>query len=89
MMTTLKQILMQICLRDWLFSLDLKDAYVHIQIAPHDRQFLKFAFEGVAFQITVLLLDCPWLQVHGCGSLPMRQREIRILNYLDDWLILA
>ncbi len=33
-MITLKQILSQICTGDWFCSLDLKDAYFHIQIAP-------------------------------------------------------
>ena len=54
-MLTLKQILAQICPEDWFCSLDLKDAYFHIQIAPHHRRFLRFAFEGVAYQYTVLL----------------------------------
>ncbi len=57
-MIMLKQILSQIRTGDWFCSLDLKDAYFHIQIAPHHRRFL-------------------------------RQMGIRILNYLDDWLILA
>ncbi len=39
---------------DWFFSLDLKDAYFYVQIAPYHRQFLRFAFEGVAYQYTVL-----------------------------------
>ncbi len=47
---TLKQILPQICPGDWFMSLDLKDAYFHIQVAPHHRRFLRFAFEGVAYQ---------------------------------------
>ncbi len=55
-MITSKQILSQICPGDWFFSLDLKDTYFHIQIAPHHRRFLRFAFEGVAY--------------HGCGSFP-------------------
>ncbi len=42
------------CPGDWFFSLDLKDAYFHIQIAPHHGRFLRFAFEGVAYQYTVL-----------------------------------
>ncbi len=45
-MITLKQILAQICPEDWFASVDLKDAYFHIQIAPHHRHFLRFAFEG-------------------------------------------
>ncbi len=32
----------------------LKDAYFHIQIAPHHRRFLRFALEGTAFQYSVL-----------------------------------
>ncbi len=49
-MITLKQILSQIRTGDWFCSLDLKDAYFHIQIAPHHRRFLRFAFEGVAYR---------------------------------------
>ncbi len=48
-MIRLKQILSQIRTEDWFCSLDLKDAYFHIQIAPHHRRFLRFAFEGVAY----------------------------------------
>ncbi len=50
---TLNPILSQICPGDWFFSLDLRDAYFLIQIAPH-KQFLRFAFEGVAYQYTAL-----------------------------------
>ncbi len=53
-MITSKQILSQVCPGDWFFSLDLKYTYLHIQIAPHHRRFLRFAFEGVAYQYTVL-----------------------------------
>ncbi len=53
-MITLKQILGQIRPGDWFASVDLKDAYFHIQIAPHHRRFLRFAFEGTAYQYSVL-----------------------------------
>ncbi len=36
-MITLKQILLQICPGDCFMSLDLKDVYFHIQVAPHHR----------------------------------------------------
>ncbi len=52
-MITLKQILAQIRPGDWFASMDLKDAYFHIQIAPHHRRFLKFAFENTAHQYSV------------------------------------
>ncbi len=53
-MVTLKQILAQIRPGDWFASVDLKDAYFHIQIAPHHRRFLRFAFENTAYQYSVL-----------------------------------
>ncbi len=91
---TLKQILSQIRTEDWFCSLDLKDAYFHIQIAPHHRRFLRFAFEGVAYQYTVLpfglsLAPRTFTKCMDAALSPLRQMGIRILNYLDNWLILA
>ncbi|KAI2668545.1 Gag-Pro-Pol polyprotein [Labeo rohita] len=79
---------------DWFLSLDLKDAYFHIQIAPHHRRFLRFAFEGVAYQYTVLpfglsLAPRTFTKCMDAALVPLRQKGIRVLNYLDDWLILA
>ncbi|KAL0203474.1 hypothetical protein M9458_001492, partial [Cirrhinus mrigala] len=79
---------------DWICSLDLKDAYFHIQIAPHHRRFLRFAFEGVAYQYTDLpfglsLTPRTFTKCIDETISPLRQKGIRILNYLDDWLILA
>ncbi len=70
-------------------SLDLKDAYFHIQVAPHHRRF-----EGVAYQYKVLpfglsLAPRTFTQCMDAALSPLRQMRIRILNYLDDWLILA
>ncbi len=38
-------------------SVELKCAYLHIQIAPHPRHFLKFALEGTEYQYPVLLFE--------------------------------
>lgn len=43
----------QICLGDWLFSVGLKDVYIHIQITLHYRPFLRFVFKEVAYKYTV------------------------------------
>ncbi len=80
--------------RGLFFSLDLKDAYIHIQIAPHHRPFLRFAFEGVAYQYTVLpfglsLAPRTFTKCMDAAISPPRQMGIRILKYLDNWLILA
>ncbi len=91
---SMKQIPSQIRTGDWFCSLDLKDAYFHIQIAPHHRRFLRFAFEGVAYQYTVLpfglsLAPRTFTKCMDAAFSPLRQMGNRILNYLDDWLILA
>ncbi len=70
-MITLKQI--QICPGDWFKLLDLKDAYFHIQVAPHHRRFFRFAFEGY-INTRSCRLGYSWLpalyMMHECGSLP-------------------
>ncbi len=93
-MITLKQILAQIRPGDWFASVDLKDAYFHIQIAQHHRRFLRFAFEGTAYQYSVLpfglaLAPCTFSKCVDAALSPLRASGIRILNYMDDWLILA
>ncbi|XP_073668191.1 uncharacterized protein [Paramisgurnus dabryanus] len=93
-MTTLKQILAHIRPGDWFISVDLKDAYFHIQIAPHHRRFLRFAFKDAAYQFTVLpfglaLAPRTFTKCIDAALSPLRASGIRILNYLDDWLILA
>lgn len=52
-MLTLKQILSQVCPGGWFFSVDLKEAYLYPN-SPPNRLFLRFAFEGVVYQYTVL-----------------------------------
>ncbi len=93
-MITLKQILAQIRPGDWFASVDLKDAYFHIQIAPHHRRFLRFAFEGTEYQYSVLpfglaLAPRTFSKCVDAALSPLRASGMRILNYLDDWLILA
>ncbi len=93
-MLTLKQILAQIRPGDWFASVDLKDAYFHIQIAPHHRRFLRFAFENTAYQYSVLpfglaLAPRTFSKCVDAALSSLRASGMRILNYLDDWLILA
>ncbi len=62
--------------------------------SPHHRRFLRFAFEGVAYQYKVLpfglsLATRTFTRCMDVALSPLRQKGIRILNSLDDWLILA
>ncbi|KAI2666668.1 enzymatic polyprotein [Labeo rohita] len=59
-----------------------------------DPLFGSFAFEGRAYQYKVLpfglsLSPGVFTKVAEAALAPLREMGIRILNYLDDWLILA
>ncbi len=80
--------------QDWFAAIDLKDAYFHVLILPWHRLFLRFAFEGRAWQYRVLpfglsLSPRVFTKVVEGALTRLREVGIRILNYLDDWLILA
>ncbi len=79
---------------DWFAAIDLKDAYFHVSILPRHRPFLRFAFKGQAYQYKVLpfglsLSPRVFTKVVEAALVPLREQGVRILNYLDDWLILA
>ncbi|KAL0186640.1 hypothetical protein M9458_018310, partial [Cirrhinus mrigala] len=93
-MLTLKHILTCVRVQDWFVAVDLKDAYFHVSILPRHRPFLRFAFEGRAYQYMVLpfglsLSPRVFTKVAEAALSPLREMGIRILDYLDDWLILA
>ncbi len=93
-MLTVKQVVSQIRSEDWFVTIDLKDAYFHISILPSHRKFLRFAFRGKAYQYRVLpfglaLTPRTFTKCVDAALAPLRLQGIRILNYIDDWLILA
>ncbi|KAL0147058.1 hypothetical protein M9458_057582, partial [Cirrhinus mrigala] len=93
-MLTSKRILSCIRHQDWFAAIDLKDAYFHVSILPRHSPFLRFAFEGRAYQYKVLpfglsLSPRVFTKVAEGALNPLWRRGIRILNYLDDWLIMA
>ncbi len=80
--------------QDWFVTIDIKDAYSHVSILPSHRKFLRFAFRGKAYQYRVLpfglaLSPRTFTKCVDAALAPLRLRGIRILNYIDDWLILA
>ena len=75
-------------------SLDFTNAYFHIPIGPNSRKFLRFHIQNQTFQFRALPL--------GLSTAPMeftilvkevklmaQGRNIRMHQYLDDWLIRA
>ncbi len=93
-MLTIKTIMSQVQEGDWFVTIDLKDAYFHIQVVQRHRRFLRFAFGGKAYQYKVLpfglaLTPRTFTKCIDAALAPLRLQGIRVLNYLDDWLILA
>ena len=84
-----------ICQRGgFLASLDLKDAYFQIPIHGSSRKLLRFMSEGTVYQFKALcfgLSTAPqvFTRVFAAVSAWAHSRGIRLLRYLDDWLVLS
>ena len=77
---------------EWVSSIDLSDAYLHIPIHPNSRKYLRFCHKSQVFQFTSLRAshgptglynDCKRSGAHG----PDKGNQTS--QYLDDWLIRA
>ncbi len=93
-MLTFRQIIPQIRFEDWFVTIDLKGTYFHTSILPYHRKFLRFPLRGRAYQYQVLpfglaLSPRTFTKCINVALAPLRLQGIRIMNYIDDWLILA
>ena len=93
-METPQSVLRSIRQGDWMISLDLQDAYLQVPIHPESRRYLRFTMGGVPYQFRVLcfgLTTAPqvFTRLMAPISAILHRYGIRILRYLDDWLILA
>ena len=53
-MFTTSSVLSSVRKGDYVFKIDLQDAYVHVPIYPSSRKYLGFAFENKVYQFQVL-----------------------------------
>ena len=79
---------------DFLASLDLKDAYFQMPFHPSSRKLLRFTSEGTVNQFRALcfgLSTAPqvFTRVFATVSAWAHSHGIRLLRYLDDWLVLS
>ena len=91
---TVASVLLSVREGDFLASLDLKDAYFQIPIHRSSRKLLRFTSEGTIYQFRALcfgLSTAPqvFTRVFTAVSAWAHSHGIRLLRYLDDWLILA
>ena len=93
-METVRTVLAAIHKDDWMTSVDLKDAYFQIPIHRESRRYLRFIWKGQLYQFRVLcfgLSTAPqvFTRMMAPISAALHQRGVRLLRYLDDWLVLA
>ncbi|XP_061590737.1 uncharacterized protein LOC133456285 [Cololabis saira] len=89
-----RDVLQSVTPGEWFTSIDLKDAYFHVPIHPDHRRFLSFAFQGHAYQFTVLpfglsLAPRIFTRCMRAALTSLCLSGVKILPYLDDWLICA
>ena len=77
---------------EWVASIDLSDAYLHIPIHPHSRKYLRFCHRSQVFQFTSLpfgLATAPqvFTMIVKEVKLMALSKGLRLHQYLDDWLI--
>ena len=93
-METVASVLLSVREGDFLASLDLKDAYFQIPIHGSSRKLLRFMSEGTVYQFKALcfgLSTAPqvFTRIFAAVSAWAHARGIRLLRYLDDWLVLS
>ena len=93
-METVASVLLSVREGDFLASLDLKDVYFQIPVHPSLRKLLRFTSEGTVYQFRALcfgLSTAPqvYTRVFAAVSAWAHSHGIRLLRYLDDWLVLA
>jgi hypothetical protein len=93
-METVQQICLLLNKGDYLTSIDLRDAFLHVPIHPSSRRFLQFLWRDKLYQFKVLpfgLSLAPLIFTKVLRPLLRwaRQQGIRISAYLDDLIIVA
>ena len=79
---------------EWVTSIDLTDAYLHVPIHTHSQKYLRFHHKGVTYQFVSLpfgLATAPLVFTSLVKEVKLLalQQGIRLHQYLDDWLIRA
>ena len=93
-METLSEVCRIMRPNDFMTSLDLADAFLHLPIHPDHRKYLRFQWKQQTYQFTTTpfgLSIVPWLFTKVTRPILQwaRQQGIRVSAYLDDWILLG
>ena len=61
---------------NWFTTIDLKDVYFHVEIAPEHRKYLRCAFQGIAYEYNRLPFGYS-LSPRTFSVRPHRERGVR------------
>ena len=80
--------------KDWMTSIDLKDAFLSVPMAAHHRKLLRFMCRGRLYEFQCLpfgLTSAPrtFTKVMKPVMAVLRRRGIRSMIFLDDLLLLS
>ena len=78
---------------NWMVSIDLKDAYLQVPVHPDSLQFLGFVAFRVPYWFRALCFGFSmspqvFTRVMALVCAMLHRLGVRILRYLDDWLVL-
>ncbi|KAG1157621.1 hypothetical protein G6F46_007805 [Rhizopus delemar] len=93
-METIQEVTKLIKPHNWLTSIDLSDAFLHIPVHSASRRFLRFHWNHQTYQFTTTpfgLSLVPWLFTKITKPILewAREQNIRLSAYLDDWILIA
>lgn len=93
-METIREVSQMIKPKDYLVSIYLSDAFLHIELHQDSRHYLRFKWKDQVYQYRTTafgLSSSPYVFTKVCRPIleHLRSQGIRISAYLDDWLLLA
>ena len=77
---------------EWFTTIYFNDSYFHVPIYQEHQPFLRFAFQGQAYQFQILrfglsLSPGVFTRVVAAALAPFQKSCLRFMPYLYDWLV--
>ncbi|KAG0755157.1 hypothetical protein G6F24_012020 [Rhizopus arrhizus] len=93
-MDTIREVSLMIKPNDYLVSIDLSDAFLHIGLHQDSRRYLRFKWRDQVYQYRTTafgLASSPYVFTKVCRPILhyFRSQGYRISAYLDDWILAA
>ena len=76
----------------WTCSIDLQDAYWHVPVAPHFRQYLGFCLGRARYHFRMVpfilnIMPRVFTKLVNVIVTGLRRQGVNVAAYLDDWLM--